>query len=235
MIEFMMGGHTKKYYRLPKWREFRAEMLERDAYMCSRCKRSQETGVVLQIHHKLYIAARKPWEYQYNDCEVLCRGCHGELHGKVRPSIGWECFDDEDLCDLCGNCELCGTELRYLFYVSHPHWEPMEVGTVCCDKLTATDYASRKVNSITNYRERSDRFVSSKRWRNECGVPTIKQKGFTIQIMHTRSAYIIRINGTEGKQVHQSQDDAKRAVYKFIESGKADEFFRQHRVKGRVE
>ncbi len=204
-------------------------MLEREGYKCSRCGRSHEAGVVLQVHHKEYVSGRKPWEYPYDSCEVLCRGCHGELHGKVRPSIGWECFGDDDLGDLCGNCELCGTELRYVFFVSHPHWEPMEVGTYCCDHLTGTEYASNKVDSITKYRERAARFVASPRWRAVDGIPTIKQKGFTIQLVISGTAYRLRINDRVGKQVHLTPAAAKLAAFDVVENGKAEEYFRKRR------
>ena len=50
-----------------------------------------------------------PWGYKYDECEVLCRACPGIEHGVVRPSVGWDCFGNDDLGDLNGNCELCGT------------------------------------------------------------------------------------------------------------------------------
>jgi len=189
----------------------------------------QVAGVVLQVHHKKYVTDRKPWDYVYSDCEVLCRGCHGELHGKVRPSIGWECFGYDDLGDLCGNCELCGTELRYVFFVSHPHWEPMVVGTVCCNHLTGTEYASNKVDSIASYRERAARFVASSRWRNERDVPTIKQKRFTIQVVSDGAAYRLKIDSQMGKQTHPTPDAAKHAAFDVIENGKLEEYFRKRR------
>jgi len=225
----MIAGRAKKDYRLPEWQAYRVEMLEREGYKCSQCGRSKEVGVVLQVHHKSYVTGRRPWDYPYDDCEVLCRGCHGELHGRVRPSIGWKCFGDDDLGDLCGNCELCGTELRYVFFISHPHWEPMEVGTVCCDHLTETEYASNKVDSITKCRERAVRFVESPRWRNERGVQTITQKGFTIQLVIAGAAYRLKINSQMGKQMHPTPDAAKLAAFDVIENGKAEEYLRKRR------
>lgn len=225
----VMDRHSRRDYRQPEWRTFRAEMLEREGFRCARCGRTQAAGVVLQVHHKRYVTGRKPWQYGYEECEVLCRGCHGESHGLVRPSIGWECFGDEDLGDLCGNCELCGTELRYLFFVSHPHWEPMEVGTNCCDNLTGTGYASSKVESIVRYRQREARFVDSVRWQIVRGVPTIKQKQVTIEIVLGRSEFRLRLNGVEGKKSHPTLEAAKVAAFEFIESGNADKFFRTRR------
>lgn len=221
-----MGQRRKSNeYRLPEWKTFRGEMLERDGHRCCRCGRSSVVdGVVLQVHHKLYIPARKPWEYKYEECELLCRGCHGAEHGLVRPSVGWECIGDDDLGDLCGNCELCGTELRYIFFVSHPHWEPMEVGTICCDNLTGTEIASNKMESINRYNARLARFMTSVRWALDNGVPTIRQKGIDVSIVLVDSTVRLCLDGVEGKVVHSTVEDAKRAVFEFIESGKADEW-----------
>lgn len=204
-------------------------MLERDDCRCTRCGRTEGAGVILQIHHKHYIPGRKPWEYAYRDCEVLCRGCHGEIHGKVRPSCDWHCFGDADLGELCGKCELCGKELRYVFYISHPHWEPMEVGTNCCDNLTGTRCASNRMESINRYRQRQARFVGSVRWQTIRGVPTIKQKCVTIEIVHDVSEFRLRLNALRGKKGYPTVTAAKVAAFEFIESGKADDFFGKRR------
>lgn len=105
----------------------------------------------------------------------------------------------------------------------------MEVGTDCCDNLTGTEYASNKVDSITRYRQREARFVGSVRWQVIRGIPTIKQKRIKIEIVVERSEFRLRLNGVKGKKGHASLDAAKAAAFEFIESGKADEFFRERR------
>jgi hypothetical protein len=119
-----------KQYRKNDWAVFRKEIIELDGGVCKKCNRSESDGVILQVHHKEYIRGKLPWEYPYQMCETLCKGCHAEEHGRVPPKSGWEYCGSNDLGDLNGTCELCGTSIRYVFYVSHEKWPTLEVGTV---------------------------------------------------------------------------------------------------------
>lgn len=101
-----MKGYTKA-----DWHAFRADMIKLHGGRCLTCGRG-EPEVVLQVHHKHYVAGRLPWQYSFDECEVLCRGCHGREHGKLRPSFGWTCQGYSDLGDLVGTCDLCGTGLE---------------------------------------------------------------------------------------------------------------------------
>lgn len=51
-------------YASEKWANFRAKVIALDGGECVACGRSVSDGVVLQVHHKLYISGRKPWEYE---------------------------------------------------------------------------------------------------------------------------------------------------------------------------
>ena len=53
---------------------------------------------------------------------------------------GWTSYHVQDLGDLTGNCEACGTEIRYVHYLSHPEHTGMAVGVECAGKLTG-DYS----------------------------------------------------------------------------------------------
>nr|VFK49489.1 MAG: hypothetical protein BECKTC1821D_GA0114238_10796 [Candidatus Kentron sp. TC] len=134
----------KNKYRSNRWIEFREELIELDGGACVRCGRRRDDGAVLQVHHKEYLKGKAPWEYPFGFFETLCRRCHAEEHGKIRPESGWEYVGEDDLGGLYGNCERCATEIRYVFFVQHPKWEPMAVGTICCDDLTGTKLASDK-------------------------------------------------------------------------------------------
>jgi len=102
-----------KHYNRTEWRTFREELLRLHDGVCGRCYRGQPEGVVLQVHHKIYIRGRLPWEYPPEACEVLCKGCHAEEHGRIMPQSGWEHFGDyDDLGAPDGECELCGTAIR---------------------------------------------------------------------------------------------------------------------------
>ncbi len=218
-----MSQSRKKEYCTNRWQQFREELIELDGRKCVRCGRAQDEGTILQIHHKKYLFGRKPWEYPYDLCETLCKRCHAEEHGKVRPESGWEYVGDEDLGGLYGVCDRCNTEIRYVFYIQHPNWEPMSVGTVCCDDLTGTKEASEK----RKYEERRNRFIKSKRWQHDGSFYSIKQRGFKINITKTAKGYIIEINNIRGKKFYSTLDEAKLRVFEFIESGEADKFFDQ--------
>ncbi|WP_147297246.1 HNH endonuclease [Chromobacterium vaccinii] len=142
------------------WAEFREKIISLDGGVCITCGRSRADGVVMQVHHKRYITGRKPWEYDTSDCETLCRGCHAREHGEIRPASGWQYFGEDDLEDLIGTCDLCGSTIRFVHHVQHEHWEPMGVGTVCCDNLTGTEEATTARRRLG----RLKRFIVSDRW-----------------------------------------------------------------------
>jgi hypothetical protein len=150
------------FYHKAEWKAFRARRIELDGFKCVDCERYEFDGAVLQVHHKRYIKGNKPWDYAPDDCETLCKGCHAEKHGRIVPKSGWTYVCDDDLGDLSGTCEVCGTGLRYVFTISHDNWFDLEVGTICCDNLTGTKIASDKRKDV----ERKNRFVNSPRWKS---------------------------------------------------------------------
>src|SRR5258708_7166064 len=120
-------------YRSGEWLRYRKEVIRLDGGACRRCGRSEGDGAVLQVHHKEYIRGHKPWEYPYELCEAICKGCHASEHKLIAPKFGWEYVTDDDAGDLERTCDHCGTSIRYSFIIQHPNWPTMEVGTVCCD------------------------------------------------------------------------------------------------------
>ncbi len=205
-----------------KWREFREEVVELDGSACVRCKRSRADGAVLQVHHKRYIAGRAPWEYAYSDCETLCRGCHAAEHGKIPPNFGWTYFGEEDLGGLCGACEYCKTAIRHVFYIEHPKWPPLGVGTECCDNLTGTEIASNHMESLHRFASRRSRFLSSRRWKSEGGRFCIRQKKIRVELVSENAGYSIQMNNVKGKRLLASLDEAKAAAFEVIEDGRAE-------------
>lgn len=184
--------------------------------------RSRGDGVVLQVHHKHYHFGRMPWQYAYDECETLCRGCHGAEHGKIMPRRGWNYVGYDDLGDLIGECELCGTALRYLYLVQHPKWPAMEVGTDCCDNLTGSTAASEDLDAHKKRIDRLKRFVSSPRWkRRGPSVLWIKQAGISVAVVGFGATFKIEMNGVQGNGRYASVVDAKIRVFEALESGKA--------------
>jgi len=98
----------------------------------------------------------------------------------------------------------------------------MAVGTICCDDLTGTKIASEK----RKYDDRLKRFMTSKRWSEKANRHRIKQKQIEIQVILVASGFCIQMNNTKGKTVYPSIEAAKTRVFDFIESGEADDFFR---------
>lgn len=207
-------------YQNKKWLDFRSEIFELDGYACVRCGRSQETGAILQVHHKQYFKNRAPWDYEYKLCETLCKACHAAEHGLIPPRTGWDYMYENDLGDLSGTCELCGNGIRYVFYIQHPHWEPMAVGTVCCDNLTGTETAT----NLRKYSDRLSRFLKSNRWAEKDGVCEIHQKGIDIKIEGRNTEYRITMNNMNGKSLYLSLEEAKEKVFKVIDSGEAEKY-----------
>lgn len=224
-----------KFYTHELWKKFRQEKIELDGNCCGRCNRSIVDGVILQVHHKFYIRHKLPWEYDYSDCETLCKGCHAAEHGHIRPRMGWDYLTAVDLGDLSGSCELCGTELRYVYYVHHPKWEPMGVGTVCCDALTGTNIASVHTDAMKRRHAREERFINSSRWTTSLGIVSIKQKDLYISIAPKSTGFQIQMNGVSGKIIYQTMDLAKRKVFEVVENGKAANYLERRQTASRAD
>lgn len=211
-------------YADKKWAIFRERVIELDGGVCIVCGR-RRPEVVLQVHHKQYISGRKPWQYDYSDCETLCRGCHAREHGEIRPDLGWEYIGEDDLGDLAGSCELCGTAIRYVHYVLHEHWEQMGVGTNCCDTLTGTREATEARRRLGRLR----RFLSSSKWNGESEHQTIKFRGFQLAVVLEPAGYKLVVDNVLGKKLFETASHAKEFAFDFIDSGQAKEYAEQRR------
>lgn len=215
-----------KEYRHANWIQFRLEVIKLHRGRCAKCgKSAARDDVVLQVHHKRYIPGRLPWEYETTDCEALCKGCHASEHGHIMPRSGWNWVGVDDLGDLVGTCELCGTDIRYVYAISHSAWGSMAVGTICCDHLTQTTEASEHHEEYLKMINARKRFVSSKRWKEaEDGSLRITQKKIWVRIEKGAEGFSIRMNGIRGKQRFEALLDAKMQVFDSIYSGEAQRY-----------
>ncbi|OIN56385.1 HNH endonuclease [Arsenicibacter rosenii] len=216
-------------YRKNQWKEFRDEIIELDGNKCTKCGR-HKNEVILQVHHKKYIKGRKPWEYPTEDCQTLCKGCHAAEHGLIKPQFGWEYIGDEDLEDLIGTCENCGSSVRYIFVIYHEKWGTIEVGTYCCDKLTDSTFASNLIESQTSFKGRKERFISSKRWKIRNGCFTIKQSHFEIEIREYCTFFYLKIHDLESTTPYESLNDAKSKAFDVIENGELIKFLQSKKI-----
>ena len=220
------GGRRKMdSYSSAQWRAFRNDVIRLDNGRCVRCWRDAGQAT-LHVHHKTYIPKRKPWEYPFEFCETLCAGCHAAEHSIIPPKFGWSLDGCDDLGELSGRCDCCGTALRHLFLISHPNWNTMEVGAQCCDNLTDTHEASNHMESRRRYADRLKRFVSSTKWTiNHGRVHKIKHKDFWLEIVPLGESFIVRLNiAYSGKKLWPSLLEAKIKAFELVESGEAAKY-----------
>jgi hypothetical protein len=223
---------TMKQYHHKLWAQYRAEQIKLHGGICAHCLRSGDE-VVLQVHHLEYVEGRMPWDYPYNQCEVLCKGCHAKEHGIIKPSKDWEFIGEDDLGGLDGICDYCGTEHRYTHLVMHRNWGAMSVGAQCCDKLTESTIGSEEHVDFLNYIKRRKNFVDSKKWElSSSGVWQFKRAGIRIGIDPTnKDTFCICLDGVKGKAEHSTLLDAQISVFDFIESGEAQKYLSERREK----
>ena len=219
-------------YRTSDWKAFRQKVITLHDHVCVRCGRGPADGAVLQVHHKHYVAGRNPWEYPYEACEALCKGCHAEEHGKIPPKHGWEFHGFSDLGDLSGICDLCGTAYRYAFMVSHPDWKAMEVGEICCNHLTSTDDATVFMEERRRRADKKKRFVQSPRWRPwKNGSEEITQNDTVIEVFRGVGGFRLRVSGVEGMLWFADSVEAKAHAFDLIESGTVQQSVEKIRKK----
>lgn len=148
------------------------------------------------------------------------------------PQSGWELIASDDLGEVCGECELCGTNLRYVFAIQHLNWGAMAVGTDCCDRLTLTNEASEYHEARLKRAEMLKRFINSKRWKNnKRGFLSITRNDISGYIIPDGGKFRIGIGGIDGKEEHGSILDAKIKIFDFIHSGEAKAFLHDRAVK----
>jgi len=214
-----------KLYRQRAWKAYCAEQIKLHDGVCAHCLRSG-TEVVLQVHHTKYEMGRLPWEYPYDECEVLCRGCHAKEHGIIMPSKDWEFIGEDDLGGLDGECEKCGKELRYTHMVTHANWGTMIVGEKCCDNLTESTVGTEQHAKFLNHVNRRKRFIDSPKWVvAPNGIRSIQRANIAIETVPTSDGtFSLNLDGVKGKAIHATLLDAQISVFDYVESGKAAQY-----------
>lgn len=70
------GKKADPFYLSESWRRLRREVLERDHYLCQRCKRNPATVV----HHIIPRKERPELSRELSNLESVCDACHNALH-----------------------------------------------------------------------------------------------------------------------------------------------------------
>jgi hypothetical protein len=209
-------------YRLREWRELREQIFKIDSYTCQRCFRAKTDGAILQVHHKNYFKGRKPWDYPLGMLETICKGCHAAEHGIIAPRVGWEFLGCDDLGGLDGHCDLCGTEIRHVYFVSHPNWHVLNVGTDCCDRLTESNLASEDERKRRNFNQRKKTFISSNKWyKTAYGLDARQDHGVLFLIESLGEKFKLIVNYVKGNKLFESKVDAKAAAFDFMNKDKS--------------
>jgi|GEM_PF-2528274 len=137
-----MNNERKSEYRNKEWFALRERYFETYGKRCFKCERGEDEAVI-QLHHTFYDHSRKIWEYDLEDLECLCSGCHAREHKILEPNDGWHLLEVEDLGAMSGNCKRqkslntpCNQAIRYEYHVYHPEVGHRIVGSECVDHLT---------------------------------------------------------------------------------------------------
>lgn len=98
---------------MKEWKDKRSLIIDRDGGICQQCGSTKD----LNVHHKLYIWGRKPWEYSNEDLVTVCNDCHRKIHEEKRIPVY---FDDKKITtlkiDSCERCSGSGYLAKYHYY-----------------------------------------------------------------------------------------------------------------------
>lgn len=201
-------------YKRKEWLKYRDACLNRAGYACERCKRF---GVILQVHHPEYVRDRQPWEYPVEYGEVLCRRCHAEIHGKIKPSGGWTIlFSDLDYNEPSDPipCENCGLEIQWHFTVYHPEWGEIIVGSECAENLSL----GPEIKKLKSFHRRLRTFTVSPRWTPTAKGYRIRYQDHSALVYKKGMSYRLKIDGEWGTMSYKTLDEAKRRAFLKIDS-----------------
>jgi hypothetical protein len=212
-------------YRSKEWKSFRTEALRLGDERCARCFHSRVQGAVLHVHHRIYIAGRKPWEYSHEDCELLCQSCHAQEHGIIPPKTDWEFVGYDDFGAPDGHCDYCNTEIRHVYMIQHQKWATLEVGEICCDNLTTTNFATSHMKERRRFLERQKRFTSH--WKVDADGSYVQHKGILVRIIAIDDSFKLLMNGRVGGRLFDSPIEAKIRAFEVLDSGEAASYLQR--------
>lgn len=100
------------------------------------------------------------------------------------PHKGWSCWKVEDLGELAGECEFCGTEIRYEHWMEHPEVARSYVaGCVCAGYLEDNYAAPRERERLLKNRAARRARWPKRRWkRSKAGNYRIAVGGTTVGV-----------------------------------------------------
>lgn len=219
-----MTNEQKVKYRDPEWFSFRREVIRLDGGKCVRCGSTEH----LHVHHKHYVEGKAPWEYPYNDCETLCRGCHAKEHGIIPPDSGWTYIGYDDNGDCSGTCERCKTPIRYEHTIFHPNWGEMVVGCGCADKLCGTNEFSEMERELHAEVKRLEKFREN--WKQNGNRFSTVSHRFPITIIEENGFFMLSIYGRNYTEQHRTLEEAQESAFHELDSQDFYKYLEDHNI-----
>lgn len=198
-------------YHKKEWQNYRKSCLELRENKCERCGSS----TILQVHHPEYIDGLKPWEYPVEFCEVLCRRCHAEEHGKIPPSDGWIILHsdlEENVPSDPTECGYCGADIRWHVTVFHHNWGEMIVGSECAENLSL----GPELKELKSFNRRLNTFISSPRWKKTKNGFKIVYRSNNILIYEKEGFFRLKIDDIWGRNNYNTINEAKMRAFSYI-------------------
>lgn len=228
-------------YRDRKWYEKRRQIIKRDNNTCCRCKRCLPEEQ-LQVHHLHYFEGRKPWEYEDFELITLCKHCHAEEHGHVKPTSGWQYEGMEDLEDLVGECDNCHQAIRYAHLMSHQDWGFMTVGSQCAENLTSEYGLPEREEEAKRLAQRYRRYLNSPKWKHRKNGYFMDFDDYYIKIwdhsnfcnleivfsLWNRHTLEHRYEKLSSKKKYATLESAKTQAFKVITDGSLIKYCERH-------
>lgn len=158
------------------------------------------------------------------------------------PQYGWEYIGEDDLGDLIGECDACGSQLRYEHEIYHPSWGYLFVGCECADRLTQSTDASLVEKQRVQKSRRFNSFKNSSKWEHHKNGHFLVFKKFKIKIWYNHPFYTVEIGFSyfnklgrrvldviKGKHKKFSNyEEAQYAAFDSIDSGKLQSYIEKH-------
>lgn len=123
---------------------------------------------------------KKPWEYDIEDLEVLCKGCHAREHDILEPSHDWTLIEVAHNGRSGYRCERqksinksCNVKIVFEHLVYHPKVGYRIVGSTCIDHLTESDQKiSKDVRNFENkFQERMNKLSNNSELPRGWSIP----------------------------------------------------------------
>ena len=68
------------FYEEKRWRQKRKQILRRDKYLCTNCKKYGRLKTAVVVHHILHLEDRPDLAYDDKNLTSLCIECHNKAH-----------------------------------------------------------------------------------------------------------------------------------------------------------